>query len=413
MHTVWVHCQLHPHRPTNFSSLTQQSYVTTEAEPKPCILPRTRPPFAAHALLSSGQALVRPPATEAQHHARVVAGLLHVACGGLDQAHNLVTPLCWGAPTPYAGRPIAGSAAAQDASYVHALVHRAEVGWSQDGQAVVVWGMCWHRSQGTANMQRGEACAYSGDAVLVNTRSRLMQRMARPRAVVYSAQVGRPLALAVLPTGPHGDTRTPCTPATFRGSVTARLALAFPTQTTGKGAGAYSLVRVPHAPGDLHAIFGPPRPPASSTAIGAQHLRRVCTHQPPAPSSTRIPTLEPLNLDTTVASNPHDKAGSKPLNSYPARAFYITQLTHALPCLVQPCPAPFAKERRHRGTPHPAAAAAGHAAPRGQQPPAAAAGGKPRGRLQRSKVSGEGSDELQAIHVWVRAIGMPVGHMTL
>ncbi|GLC43029.1 hypothetical protein PLESTM_001415000 [Pleodorina starrii] len=62
----------------------------------------------------------------AEHFARVVAGLLYVACGGLDQAHNLVTPLCWGAPTPYGGKPIPGSPAAQDASYVHALVHRAE-----------------------------------------------------------------------------------------------------------------------------------------------------------------------------------------------------------------------------------------------------------------------------------------------
>ncbi|PNH08206.1 hypothetical protein TSOC_005291 [Tetrabaena socialis] len=62
----------------------------------------------------------------AEHYARVVAGLLYVACGGLDQAHNLVTPLCWGAATPYGGRPIAGSPAAADAAYVHALVHRAE-----------------------------------------------------------------------------------------------------------------------------------------------------------------------------------------------------------------------------------------------------------------------------------------------
>ncbi|KAG2497302.1 hypothetical protein HYH03_004885 [Edaphochlamys debaryana] len=62
----------------------------------------------------------------AEHFARVVAGLLYAACGGLDQAHNLVTPLCWGAPTPYAGPPIAGSPAAQDAAYVHAITHRAE-----------------------------------------------------------------------------------------------------------------------------------------------------------------------------------------------------------------------------------------------------------------------------------------------
>lgn len=41
--------------------------------------------------------------TGREHMARVIAGLLYVACGGLDAAHNLVTPLCWGSWTPYAG----------------------------------------------------------------------------------------------------------------------------------------------------------------------------------------------------------------------------------------------------------------------------------------------------------------------
>jgi hypothetical protein len=49
-----------------------------------------------------------------------------VACGGLDQAHNLVTPLSWGAWTPYAGAPKPGSPAAREAAYVHALIHRQE-----------------------------------------------------------------------------------------------------------------------------------------------------------------------------------------------------------------------------------------------------------------------------------------------
>ncbi|PNW74197.1 hypothetical protein CHLRE_13g589100v5 [Chlamydomonas reinhardtii] len=62
----------------------------------------------------------------ADHWARVVAGLLYVGCGGLDHAHNLVTPLCWGAATAYGGRPIEGSPAAHDAAYVHALIHRSE-----------------------------------------------------------------------------------------------------------------------------------------------------------------------------------------------------------------------------------------------------------------------------------------------
>jgi hypothetical protein len=41
--------------------------------------------------------------TARKHMAQVIAGLLYVACGGLDAAHNLVTPLCWGSWTPYAG----------------------------------------------------------------------------------------------------------------------------------------------------------------------------------------------------------------------------------------------------------------------------------------------------------------------
>lgn len=42
--------------------------------------------------------------SEPSHMAKVIAGLLYAACGGLDQAHNLVTPLCWGSWTPYAGK---------------------------------------------------------------------------------------------------------------------------------------------------------------------------------------------------------------------------------------------------------------------------------------------------------------------
>lgn len=42
--------------------------------------------------------------SEPPHMARVIAGLLFAACGGLDVAHNLVTPLCWSSWTPYAGQ---------------------------------------------------------------------------------------------------------------------------------------------------------------------------------------------------------------------------------------------------------------------------------------------------------------------
>ena len=59
----------------------------------------------------------------------VLKAALYLGIGGVDEAHNLVTPLSWGAFTEFGGFPVFGSVARQDASYVHALVHRAE-GWN-------------------------------------------------------------------------------------------------------------------------------------------------------------------------------------------------------------------------------------------------------------------------------------------
>ena len=50
--------------------------------------------------------VVTDKAAAESHMARVIAGLLYAACGGLDQAHNLVTPLCWGSWTPYGGEQL-------------------------------------------------------------------------------------------------------------------------------------------------------------------------------------------------------------------------------------------------------------------------------------------------------------------
>uniref|UniRef100_A0A383W348 Uncharacterized protein n=1 Tax=Tetradesmus obliquus TaxID=3088 RepID=A0A383W348_TETOB len=86
--------------------------------------------------------------TGREHMARVIAGLLYVACGGLDAAHNLVTPLCWGSWTPYAGKPVASSPAAAEAAFVHALIHR------QEGQCIGEFGSgfsnanYWYRAAG-------------------------------------------------------------------------------------------------------------------------------------------------------------------------------------------------------------------------------------------------------------------------
>jgi hypothetical protein len=56
----------------------------------------------------------------------VILALLYVACGGLDQAHNIITPLSWSSWTPYSGAPKPKSPAAREAAYIHALVHRQE-----------------------------------------------------------------------------------------------------------------------------------------------------------------------------------------------------------------------------------------------------------------------------------------------
>lgn len=67
------------------------------------------------------------------HHAACVAAALLAAVGGLDAAHNLVTPLSWGSWTAYAGKPVhCTPPEAADAAYCHAMIHRQE--GSADGE---------------------------------------------------------------------------------------------------------------------------------------------------------------------------------------------------------------------------------------------------------------------------------------
>ncbi|KAI8467199.1 MAG: hypothetical protein J3K34DRAFT_44084 [Monoraphidium minutum] len=115
----------------------------------------TTPLPACAAGLGPDDVLPPPPATKRdsaarQQYARVIAGVLYVAVGGLDQAHNLVTPLCWSSWTPYGGAPIPGSPAERDASYVHALIHRQE--GSHDGEFGSGWSNAnyWYASSGAA-----------------------------------------------------------------------------------------------------------------------------------------------------------------------------------------------------------------------------------------------------------------------
>lgn len=55
--------------------------------------------------------------------AAAMCGLLQLACGGLDEAHDRITPMSWPDGTLFGGPPIAGSSARHDATLLHCLVH--------------------------------------------------------------------------------------------------------------------------------------------------------------------------------------------------------------------------------------------------------------------------------------------------
>mmetsp|Transcript_15986 Transcript_15986/g.25555 ORF Transcript_15986/g.25555 Transcript_15986/m.25555 type:complete len:347 (+) Transcript_15986:85-1125(+) len=88
----------------------------------------------------------------------VVKALLLYGAGALDEAHNLVLPLCWYDSTVYAGPPIRNSAANQEAAYVNALLHRQEgnfLGQWGDGQVGWENAIFWFK-------QAGDHSVYSG-----------------------------------------------------------------------------------------------------------------------------------------------------------------------------------------------------------------------------------------------------------
>mmetsp|Transcript_95028 Transcript_95028/g.188259 ORF Transcript_95028/g.188259 Transcript_95028/m.188259 type:complete len:305 (+) Transcript_95028:16-930(+) len=58
--------------------------------------------------------------------AEVGAAVLCLMLGGVDEAHNLVTPHSWPAPTSFGGPPRRGSEVRQEAAYCHVIVHRME-----------------------------------------------------------------------------------------------------------------------------------------------------------------------------------------------------------------------------------------------------------------------------------------------
>jgi len=61
-----------------------------------------------------------------QDSAEVAAAVLCLMLGGLDEAHNLITPHSWSAPTTFGGLPKLRSTASREAKYCHVIVHRME-----------------------------------------------------------------------------------------------------------------------------------------------------------------------------------------------------------------------------------------------------------------------------------------------
>jgi len=64
--------------------------------------------------------------TDDADRAEVGAATLCLMVGGVDEAHNLVTPHSWPAPTTFGGPPKHNSTMSKEAAYCHVIVHRME-----------------------------------------------------------------------------------------------------------------------------------------------------------------------------------------------------------------------------------------------------------------------------------------------
>ena len=73
---------------------------------------------------SGGRVNSDPVSKGEEHMAEVTTAMLYLACGGMDEAHNLVLPYSWPEDTKFGGQAIKGSPAAKESEYCHALVHR-------------------------------------------------------------------------------------------------------------------------------------------------------------------------------------------------------------------------------------------------------------------------------------------------
>jgi len=79
------------------------------------------------------------PTSAPGDYAKLACAALQLACGGLDECHNIVTPLSWDAPTLFGGAPVE-SEARSEATLLHHLVHLRE------GQHVGEFGTGWNNS---------------------------------------------------------------------------------------------------------------------------------------------------------------------------------------------------------------------------------------------------------------------------
>lgn len=69
---------------------------------------------------------LRGRGVESQDRAEIGAAALCLMLGGLDEAHNIVTPHSWPEPTTFGGQPKHGSEMVVEASYCHHIIHRNE-----------------------------------------------------------------------------------------------------------------------------------------------------------------------------------------------------------------------------------------------------------------------------------------------
>ena len=120
------------------SSLNQASFPQ-DYEPMHVMAKRTQRPFASTPAfnlrpedLPGGKTdaerlkVLEQTGQSAGDSAAATCALLQLACGGLDECHNRITPMSWPDGTLFGGPPIYNSVARDDATLLHCLTHVCE-----------------------------------------------------------------------------------------------------------------------------------------------------------------------------------------------------------------------------------------------------------------------------------------------